>query len=299
MVAALPLVGAGLVAGAALGAYSMFEARWYRLRTLVLPDVLRRPGATMRVLHVSDVHLAHGQDHRVRFLRSLAELEADLIVITGDLLGDVGIEDDAADAVAGLTGPGRPGLFVLGSNDLYGPLIKSPHRYFSQHRRAIHGDPLEFDRLTERLAGHGYTTVRNEAVAIETRAGDVAVGGIDDPHLEVTVIPEPDVLTPDAAGLGDAILNLGLVHAPYLAALDALTSAGHDLLLAGHTHGGQVRIPGVGALVANCDLPLDQARGESRYRDRWLHVSPGIGHSKYTPFRVGCRPEATLLELRG
>jgi predicted MPP superfamily phosphohydrolase len=39
-------------------------------------------------------------------------------------------------------------------------------------------------------------------------------------------------------------------------------------------------------------------RGESRYRDRWLHVSPGLGHSKYTPFRVGCRPEATLIELR-
>ena len=60
-----------------------------------------------------------------------------------------------------------------------------------------------------------------------------------------------------------------------------------------------MRIPGVGAVVANCDLPLDRARGESRYRDRWLHVSPGLGHSKYTPFRVACRPEATLLELRG
>ena len=258
----------------------------------------------MRLLHVSDVHLAHGQDHRVRFLRSLAEIEADLVVITGDLLGDVGIEDEAVDAVAQLTGPGRPGLFVLGSNDLYGPLIKSPHRYLTHryltHRRlAIHGTPLAFDRLVERLDGAGYTTVRNGAVAVETRAGDVAVGGIDDPHLEATVIPPSDALTPHAAGLGDGMLNLGLVHAPYLRALDALSAAGHDLLLAGHTHGGQVRIPGFGAVVANCDLPLDQARGESRYRDAWLHVSPGLGHSKYTPFRVACRPEATLLELRG
>jgi predicted MPP superfamily phosphohydrolase len=141
--------------------------------------------------------------------------------------------------------------------------------------------------------------VRNSAVAVATRAGDVAVGGIDDPHLEDTVVPAPEVLAPGASGLHDAVLNLGLVHAPYLRALDALSTAGHDLLLAGHTHGGQVRIPGVGAIVANCDLPLDQARGESRYRDRWLHVSPGLGHSKYTPFRVACRPEATLLELRG
>jgi predicted MPP superfamily phosphohydrolase len=299
MIGALPLAGAGLAAGAVLLAYATLEARWYRLRRLVLPDVLRRPGGTLRLLHVSDVHLAHGQEHRVRFLRSLAELEADLVVITGDLLGDVDIEDEAVAAVAELTGPRRPGLFVLGSNDLYGPLVKSPHRYLTDRRLPIHGTPLAFDRLVERLDAAGYTTVRNTAVAVETRVGDVAVGGIDDPHLEVTVIPEPDVLTPDAAGLNDGVLNLGLVHAPYLRALDALTAAGHDLLLAGHTHGGQVRIPGLGAVVANCDLPLDQARGESRYRDRWLHVSPGLGHSKYTPFRVACRPEATLLELRG
>jgi predicted MPP superfamily phosphohydrolase len=299
MIGALPLAGAGLAAGAALLGYATLEARWYRLRQLMLPDVLRVPGATLRLLHVSDVHLAHGQQHRVRFLRSLAELDADLVVITGDLLGDVGIEDEAVDAVDDLTGPGRPGLFVLGSNDLYGPLVKSPHRYLTHRRLPIHGTPLAFDRLVERRAGAGYPTVRNGAVALETRAGDVAVGGIDDPHLEATVIPSPDVLTPDAAGLGDGMLNLGLVHAPYLRALDALTTAGHDLLLAGHTHGGQVRIPGFGAVVANCDLPLDQARGQSRYRDRWLHVSPGLGHSKYTPFRVACRPEATLLELRG
>jgi predicted MPP superfamily phosphohydrolase len=292
------LAGAGL-AGAALLGYATLEARWYRLRKLVLPDTLRHPGATLRLLHVSDVHLAHGQEHRVRFLRSLAELEPDLTVITGDLLGDVGIEDLAVDAVAGLTGPGRPGLFVLGSNDLYGPLMKSPHRYVTHRRLPIHGTPLDFDRLVEQLDAAGYTTLRNGAVAVETRAGDVAVGGIDDPHLDETVVPESDVLTPGAAGLTDGVLNLGLVHAPYLRALDALTSAGHDLLLAGHTHGGQVRIPGIGAVVANCDLPLDQARGESRYRDRWLHVSPGLGHSKYTPFRVGCRPEATLIELRG
>ncbi len=292
------LAGAGLASAALLG-YATLEARWYRLRKLVLPDTLRRPGATLRLLHVSDVHLAHGQEHRVRFLRSLAELEPDLTVITGDLLGDVDIEDLAVDAVAGLTGPGRPGLFVLGSNDLYGPLMKSPHRYVTHRRLPIHGTPLDFDRLVERLDTAGYTTLRNGATAVETRAGDVAVGGIDDPHLDETVVPEPDVLTPGAAGLTDGVLNLGLVHAPYLRALDALTSAGHDLLLAGHTHGGQVRIPGIGAVVANCDLPLDQARGESRYRDRWLHVSPGLGHSKYTPFRVACRPEATLIELRG
>ncbi len=295
----LPALGLGAAVGGALLAYGVAEARWYRLRRLVLPDVLRRPGTTMRVLHVSDVHLARGQDHRVRFLRSLAELEPDLTVVTGDLLGDVGMERAAADAVGVLTGPGRPGLFVLGSNDLYGPLWKSPTRYLTGRRIALEGAPLATGKLIGLLAERGYTTVRNTAAAVETRAGAVAVGGIDDPHLEDTVIPAPDVLAPGASGEPDAALHLGLVHAPYVAALDALRAAGHDLLLAGHTHGGQLRLPGVGALTANCDLPLSQARGESRFRDRWLHVSPGLGHSKYAPVRFACRPEATLLELRG
>jgi|DEB0MinimDraft_10_1074344.scaffolds.fasta_scaffold01945_6 predicted MPP superfamily phosphohydrolase len=295
----LPALGLGAAVGGALLAYGVAEARWYRLRHRVLDGVLRRPGASMRVLHVSDVHLARGQDHRVRFLRSLAELEPDLTVVTGDLLGDVGVEEAAADAVGALTGPGRPGLFVLGSNDLYGPIWKSPTRYLTGRRIAVEGTPLATERLLGLLEERGYTTVRNTATAVETRAGTVAVGGIDDPHLEDTVIPAPDVLAPAASGESDAALHLGLVHAPYVAALDALSDAGHDLLLAGHTHGGQVRLPGVGALTANCDLPLSQARGSSRWRDRWLHVSPGLGHSKYTPVRFACRPEATLLELRG
>ena len=295
----LPALGLGAAVGGALMAYGVAEARWYRLRHLVLPDVLRRPGTTLRVLHISDVHLARGQAHRVRFLRSLAELEPDLTVVTGDLLGDVGVEEEAADAVGVLTGPGRPGLFVLGSNDLFGPLWKSPTRYLTGRRIAVEGTPLATDRLIELLGARGFTTVRNAATAVETRAGTVAVGGIDDPHLEDTVIPAPDVLAPAASGEHDPALHLGLVHAPYVAALDALCAAGHDLLLAGHTHGGQLRVPGVGALTANCDLPLSQARGESRWRDRWLHVSPGLGHSKYAPVRFGCRPEATFLELRG
>ena len=108
------------------------------------------------------------------------------------------------------------------------------------------------------------------------------------------MLPDPAALRPRA---DDAVLHLGLVHAPYTAALDLLVDTDHDLLMSGHTHGGQVRFPPIGAVVANCDLPLDQVRGASRYRDRWLHVSPGLGHSRYAPFRFACRPEATVLTL--
>jgi predicted MPP superfamily phosphohydrolase len=86
--------------------------------------------------------------------------------------------------------------------------------------------------------------------------------------------------------------------------LDAMTADGAKLLLAGHTHGGQLCLPGVGALVTNSDLPTRQARGVSSWpavrggRDgSLLHVSAGLGTSPYTPVRFACRPEASLLTL--
>lgn len=287
--------GVGL-AGAACVAYgTLVERRWYRLRHLHLPGALR-PDAErpVRVLHVSDVHLDPPQGHRVDFLAEVAREQVDLVVLTGDLLGARGAEDATVRALAPLTADGTPGVLVLGSNDLFAPTFKNPAHYFLDPERRIYGPRLDTDRMLDGLARQRIRTLRNEVVTVRTAAGPIAVGGIDDPHLHDTVLPDADVLRPTTT---DAVLHLGLVHAPYTAALDLLVDTDHDVLLSGHTHGGQVRFPPVGAVVGNCDLPLDQVRGASRYRDRWLHVSPGLGHSRFAPFRFACRPEATILTL--
>lgn len=287
-------LAAGAVAAGAGLAYATLEPRWYRVRHVTVPGVLRDPAARpLRLLHVSDVHLVPGQQHRVDALASLAELDHHLVVATGDLLGAEGAEEATAAALAPLTS-GRPGLVVLGSNDVFGPVPKSPLAYLTRPERRVHGPLLDTARLVEQLRAAGYRTLRNETAVVETAAGRVAVGGMNDPHLDPAAIPPAQVLRlPDPT----AVLRLGLVHAPYRHALDRLLDAGYDLLLAGHTHGGQLRIPGIGALVANCDLPLSQVRGLSRHDRGWLHVSPGLGQSRYAPVRVACRPEATLLEL--
>lgn len=288
---------AGLsLAGAACVAYgTLVERRWYRLRHHHLRGALR-PGAErpLRVLHVSDVHLDPPQQHRVDFLAEVAREPYDLVVLTGDLLGAVGAEDDVVDALAPLTAAGTPGVLVLGSNDLFGPIFKNPANYFLRPDMRVHGRRLDTERMLDGLARNRIRTLRNESITVQTAAGPVSIAGIDDPHLQDAMLPERDVLLPLT---DDAVLHLGLVHAPYTAALDLLVDTDHDLLLSGHTHGGQVRFPPIGAVVANCDLPLDQVRGASRYRDRWLHVSPGLGHSRYAPFRFACRPEATILTL--
>ncbi len=104
----------------------------------------------------------------------------------------------------------------------------------------------------------------------------------------------------------DADLRLGIAHAPYLRVLEQYAADGYDAVLAGHTHGGQVCLPGGRALTTNCDLEPARAKGLHRHPaasqpgdpgSSWLHVSGGIGTSPYARIRVACRPEATLLTL--
>ena len=77
--------------------------------------------------------------------------------------------------------------------------------------------------------------------------------------------------------------------------LPALT--GLPLVFAGHTHGGQVCVPGMGALVTNCDLDRKRAKGLSTHEGAALHVSAGLGTNPYAPVRLACPAEATILHL--
>ena len=188
----------------------------------------------------------------------------------------------------------RTASSVLGSNDYWAPRPKSPFIYFREptHRRL--GAELDTPRLRAGLRADGWRIVDNVRERVATAVGDLDVVGLGDPHLWLDR-PDRVTWTPPAA---DAVVGLGLVHAPYTAVLDRFERTGFDVVLAGHTHGGQVRVPGYGALVANCDLPLRQARGASRVGGRMrLHVSAGLGHSRYAPVRFACRPEATVIDL--
>ena len=91
----------------------------------------------------------------------------------------------------------------------------------------------------------------------------------------------------------------GVTHAPYKRVLQSFETDKADLVLAGHTHGGQICIPFYGALVTNCDLPQGQAKGYSTFGESKmpLHVSAGVGTSPFAQVRIACRPEATLITL--
>jgi predicted MPP superfamily phosphohydrolase len=284
-----------LALGAATTAYSLWEARQYTLRTAEVR--VRRPGAgatahePLRILHLSDLHLSPRDTDRSAWVRSLGQLDVDLTVVTGDFHGHAQGPRLALEALEPLLD--RPGLFVRGSNDYFAPSPANPAKYLSGPSELRTKRPkIDVTPLNVGLTSAGWCDVDNDTAAIDVRGWRIDARGVDDPHIGRDRYA--DVAGPFDPG---ADLRLGIAHAPYRRVLDAMSADGADLILAGHTHGGQICLPWVGALVTNCDLPRRQAKGLSGWRESALHVSAGLGTSPYTPIRLACRPEATVLTV--
>lgn len=283
---------------------TLIERRLFTIRRHTLP-VLPEGAAPLRVLHLSDLHLAPWQTGKINWVRSLAELHPDLVVLTGDLLGHVQATPELLQAVAPLAGSGAEVAFVHGSNDYYGPMLKNPFRYLVEPTRKRTKEPdIDNEALTAGLEGLGAVSLNNSAARLTVRGTDVELLGMNDPHIrlnDASAMREELAAVRAAGPDTEAGVRIGVVHAPYQEPLGELLDDRVDLILAGHTHGGQVRLPGKGALTANCDLPLPQARGLSVWYDAhhaaFLNVSAGLGNSIYAPVRFACRPEASLITL--
>src|SRR5262245_8972497 len=294
------VVGVGAVAGAGLTAYAAWEARQYTLRRVEVP-LLPAGAQPVRVLHLSDVHMTPGQARKQEWLSALATLRPDLVVNTGDNLGHLRSVPVVLDSLGALLDV--PGVFVFGSNDYFSPTIRNPLRYLmpDNGRRKVSSTRLPWPELRDAFTASGWVDLTNRRDTVKVAELAFAFAGVDDPHLGYDRLSA-------VAGPADpaADVRLGVTHAPYLRVLDQFAADGYDAILAGHTHGGQVCLPGVGALTTNCDLEPARAKGLHRHpaasRDgdpgsAWLHVSAGLGTSPYARIRVACRPEATLLTL--
>jgi uncharacterized protein len=270
---------------------SLAEARSHRLRRFTVPAL--PGGGVLRVLHLSDLHLTPWDRDRVRWIRRLGALEPDLVVVTGDFIAHRDSVPVVVEALGDLLH--RPGGFVYGSNDYYAPTMKNPARYLLPDRGArVHGAELPWADLGRALGDAGWHDLTHVRTELSIAGHRVELRGTDDAHLRRDRYES--VAGPRGAGVDIAI---GVTHAPYARVIDAMAADRLDLILAGHTHGGQLCVPGFGALVTNCDLPPGQAKGVSSVCGVPMHVSAGLGTSPFTPVRFACPPEATLLTLVG
>ena len=264
---------------------TLIERRWYRTVTYRLAALPATAGVPLSILHLSDLHMVAGDRRKAAFLASLPQ--PDVAVVTGDILG----EPEAVETCVDALGPVRgrvASYFVMGSNDYFAPQPLNYLAYFRRRRRHRPGRRSTSDDLRGRLEAEGWVYLANRTAALSLDGLGIEVVGLDDPHIERHDLRV--ALRRDLSALG-----LAVVHAPD--PVPELAALGYDLIVCGHTHGGQVRMPFVGALVTNSSIPTRLCMGLSRFGRTFLHVSPGLGTSKYAPFRFLCRPEATILEL--
>ncbi len=286
------VVGAGLVGGSATLGYALWEAKQYTLREVTVPVL---PGATaepLRVLHLSDLHLTGADEARAQWVAALTDTRPHLVVATGDFLSAADGLPLVEQALAGFAGV--PGVFVFGSNDYFAARRINPASYLrgpSTHSRRRQPN-LPTAELSDFLRGLGWLDLNNATGQLQVAGTGTSFRGVADPHIRLDryrSIGGPWATESD--------LKIGVSHAPYLRVLDAMADDGVDLIFAGHTHGGQICVPGYGALVTNCDLDAARVSGLSRHGESWLHVSAGLGTNPNAPIRLACRPTATLLTL--
>lgn len=307
--------GSAVVGGSVLAARAAWNALDFRITEHTAPVL--EPGAQpIRLLHISDIHMAPRQRAKVAWLRSLAELKPDVVVNTGDNLASHNAEDALIDALEPLLE--RPGAFVPGSHCYHTSRLKNPLSYLSKRRltgekvRYAEDDELDWRRMHAAFEDAGWLNAANAHGWIEIPSRDasssprrIAVTGVNDPHIgldRVTSWPE-EATQRATTPVGDSSVafRLGLTHAPYRRVLNQLTTMGSDLILAGHTHGGQIALPGYGAVISNADIPPGRAAGLGTWiagrRRAYLNVSQGVGASRFVPFRTGFKPGASLITL--
>lgn len=265
----------------------------YVLREAQIP-ILPAGKAPIRILHFSDLHLTPKRTTEIADIRSFAKYSPDLVISTGDFLADMEAVPVVLDALEYLLD--IPGLFVFGSNDYYAPKPKNPLKYLlADHGKRVHGEDLPWPELDKGLTERGWKNLNRSRTTLTINGTVIEARGTDDAHLNF------DDYASVAGAPGKCDIAIGVTHAPYLRIIDAMAKDGLDAIFAGHTHGGQVRLPmisGSRALTTNCDLPTWRARGLTKFgREPYLHVSAGMGTSPFARIRVASPPEVSLVTL--
>lgn len=293
-------VAAGVCAGAGLTTFlwaNQVELRAFKLKRvevdLLKPGALARAGRKepLRILHISDFHMLPKHQLKQNWVASLAALNPDLVVNTGDNLSSA----DAVPSVLAAQGDllNRPGVFVFGTNDYFAPKPVNPFKYLTGKKRKPSEVELPWRDMRAAFIERGWQDATHKRLAFKAGGVRVAVTGVDDPHHNLD-----DYAQVAGAPNRDADLAIGLSHSPEPHVLDQFAEDGYDIVLSGHTHGGQVCLPFDRAIVTNCGIDRSRAAGLSRWTERmWVHVSNGLGTSPYAPVRLFCRPSATLIEV--
>ena len=240
----------------------------YRVREFDIPIAGLPPAfAGYRILHLSDLHIDEILDGGERLCQTVAQLDYDLCVVTGDYRFDTyGMHDETmarmSRLIKVLTCPDGV-VGILGNHD--------------------------FIEMVPHLEGMGMTVLLNESLAIERGPYRIWLVGLDDAHYY-----EVADLSRATSGVDASQPVLLLVHSPEL--IEEAEAAGIDLYLCGHTHGGQVCLPGGIPVIGNARCSRNKLSGRWRHGRMQGYTHRGTGASGL-PVRINCPPDISLHRL--
>jgi predicted MPP superfamily phosphohydrolase len=277
----------------------------------------------LTILHLSDFHLRKNSKGKklFKFVRGLDKLSVDFILITGDLLES----DKNIEYLIEMLSPlkAKYGKYVVfGVHDHYNKaLIEFTKNMFKRKKRYKRENDVAY--MVKRLKCIGIEVLMNEARKVNISGNgidDVEIIGIDDP-----IIKKNDIIKAfkhiDEVGKLELIersdyrstfrlkkekihkinirgkLRIILIHTPDIDSIINLARKKVDIIFSGHTHGGQVRLPFVGAVTSGCKIKTKFASGLFYFRNFILYVTRGLGEGKYSQFRFYCQPEASLVKI--
>lgn len=278
-------------------------------------------------LHLSDFHLRKNSKGKklFKFVRSLNKLNVDFILITGDLTEN----DKNIEYLISMLSPlkAKYGKYaVFGVHDHYNKaLVEFIRNMFKKKKRYKRENDVTY--MAKRLKDIGIEVLRNESRRINIGSydmGDVEIIGLDDPIINkidivkaFSHIDHIDSLKllkkSDYKNAYKSIFKLKekkihkinnrgklriiLMHTPDTNSIINLAHKEVDIIFGGHTHGGQVRLPLVGAVVSGCKIKTKFASGLFYFRNFVLYVTRGLGEGRYSQFRFYCQPEASLVKI--
>ncbi|MDO4928004.1 MAG: metallophosphoesterase [Corynebacterium sp.] len=285
----LRLLAAATVAGLGTLAWGYRECSRFELKKVTIP-LLPQGFGEFTILHISDLHMIPHQKVKQEWVASLDALEPDLVVNTGDNLSDAHAVPHVIRALNPLLR--REGLFVFGSNDYWAPHPVNPARYLWGKKTKPSQEALPWQGMRAAFVEHGWRDATHRRQEFQVGKVRIAAAGVDDPHHDLddygTIAGPPNP---------DADISIALTHSPEPRVLAKFEADGYMLSLSGHTHGGQFCLPGSRAIITNCGIDRERVQGLHRFGSMWMHVTNGLGTSKYVPFRFFCRPSATLITL--
>ena len=256
--------------------YSGLTVRHYKIPSDKLPE-----GESFRIVVIADLHSEYYGENQKKIIEKIKAQQPDIIALPGDIIDDNTNEDGAVAFLEGIRGV-APTYYVTGNHEIWSG---------------------EHQRLKDMVAGYGYTVLSNESETITINGIRLCICGIDDPYIldysedeNIKAMQSDEELLYGFKNLSNDAFNILIAHRPERFGL--YQQYGFDLVLSGHAHGGQVRIPGIvnGFFAPDQGWFPEYAGGEYKENGQTMIVSRGLGFNAMVP-RVFNPPEIIVIDI--